>query len=205
MVGAGVFGRRALELLGPRVRTVADLDPGEDLGGRGWEVWALDGAEAVSRALARPEQVKWVVPAVPVHLAAQWLKLTLKEYDFRPLALEEGSLPPVAWKMAGGVGLWYLSLADFRCPPDCPEPAEICTHTGKPRGTPMHERIARQSWPGLECRVLRSHQLAPGVGALKAGDLADLQQEIRGRAGGWVLATSCKCHGVLEGLENIPA
>lgn len=204
VVGAGTFGRRALELLGPRVWAVADLDPGDDLAGRGWEVWAQSGAAAVSQALSHSDRVKWIVPAVPVHLAAEWLKLSLTEYDFRALEIEEDSLPPVTWKMAGRIGLWYLSLADFRCPADCPEPAEICTFSGKPRGMPMYERISRQSWPGLQCRVLRSRQLAPGVGALKATDLRELKREVQGRAGGWVLATSCKCHAVLEGFENIP-
>jgi hypothetical protein len=204
VVGAGAFGRRALEALGTRVRAVADKDPGEDLAGLGWEVWSLDGAAAVERALAQGDQVKWIVPAVPVHLAAEWLKLSLKEYDFKPVAVEESMLPPVAWKMAGGAGLWYLSLADFRCPPDCPEPAEICTSSGLPRGLPMYQRITRQAWPGWECRVLRSHQLAPGVGAVKPSDLAELRRDLQGRVGQWVLATSCKCHAVLEGLENIP-
>ena len=43
--------------------------------------------------------------------------------------------------------------------------------------------------------VLRSIQLAPGVGGLPVHEMLQLKQEV-GRLGGeWLLATACRCHG----------
>jgi hypothetical protein len=199
VVGAGHFGRLALERLGPRVLAIADLKPDSDLQGPDRQVWALDGAEAVERALGLSKPPAWILPAVPVHLATQWLRMRLGAAHFRPMELSERDLPEVAWKMSGGPGLWYLSLADFRCPPDCPEPASTCTVTGQPRGVPMFERLAKGPWPGKKCSVIRSWQMAPGLGAVKTQDLLGLADQVGSSgAGEWIVATSCRCHAVLE-------
>ena len=100
----------------------------------------------------------------------------------------------------GREGQVYLSLADFLCPDDCPEPAEICTVTKNPRGRPLHERLAAISADGWSTGVLASRQLAPGVGGLAVDDLLRMKQRVAARGGGWLLGTACKCHGVLQAL-----
>lgn len=110
-------------------------------------------------------------------------------------------LPQVAMAMRGEEGQCFLSLADFRCPDDCPEPPKLCTVTGKPRGAPLFQRLAEMSPPGWRVAVLRSHQLAPGVGGCLASEMLELKQLVQAQGGKWLVATACRCHGVVSGLE----
>jgi hypothetical protein len=94
-----------------------------------------------------------------------------------------------------------LSLADFLCPDNCPEPAENCTVTGRPRGKPLFARLAGIELPGWSVGVIRSHQLTPGVGGCRVADLLALRERIVKSGGRWLVATACRCHGALGALE----
>jgi len=208
VIGAGHFGRRAVELLSPR---------------RGAPLWVVEKDEEALRSvehlpverilqdalsflvecfhLLHPENI--IVPAVPIHLAFEWLRLSTSG-AFRVSRIEapESIKPLVPHAWAGGEGSLLVSYADFRCPDDCPEPADHCTVTGKRRGTPLYALLRGMDLPGYRVHVIRSRQLAPGVGGYKVGDL----QELLGRVdsageGKWVVATACKCHGVVSAME----
>ncbi|MCF8062162.1 MAG: hypothetical protein K9M82_06575 [Deltaproteobacteria bacterium] len=110
---------------------------------------------------------------------------------------------PHTW--IAGDGSLLVSYADFLCPEDCAEPEDGCTVTGEIR-QPLYERLAALEVPGYEVQVIRSRQLAPGLGGYSAGDLRALQARVydapgRGR---WLIGTACRCHGTITGLEVKP-
>jgi hypothetical protein len=52
--------------------------------------------------------------------------------------------------------------------------------------------------------VVRSWQLAPGVGGYPAKYLEERLHEVSRRAGTYLVATSCRCHGVIDLLSWTP-
>jgi hypothetical protein len=203
VLGGGRFGRIAVERLGFRVALVVEPDPTPELKALGREILAADGIAAAKNILDSPRSPAWLVPALPLHFLMRWLFLCLADLNPRLCEIPQKALPVVAMLHAGQDKEWYLSMADFVCPDDCPEPAEICTHTGQPREGQMFEMLAEVRLPGFETRVLRSHQLAPGVGALARQELLDLREQIReqGPGSGWVIGTACRCHGVVQAMR----
>jgi len=204
VIGGGRFGRLALERLGGRVSAVVEPEPASGLKdlarAGGVELVKSGGVAALSRALSSPQTPMWVVPALPRHLLVDWLLAELSGQGARPLPTPPGALPAVASLHQGPNGQLYMSLADFLCPDDCPEPANICTSTGQPRGEPLFERLARVDLPDRETAVVRSHQLAPGVGGYRTADLLGLRGRLVARGGRWFIATACRCHGVAGSL-----
>ncbi len=203
VLGGGRFGRLAVERLGPRVALVVEPDPTPELQALGVNVLPADGVSAAKDIIDQPQAPPWVVPALPLHFLMEWLFLCLADMAPRLRDIPRESLPQVAMLHAGHKKEWYLSMADFMCPDDCPEPAGICTHTGQPRDGQMFQRLADVKMPGYQTSVLRSHQLAPGVGALARQELLDLREQIRksGPGSGWVIGTACRCHGVVQAMQ----
>lgn len=203
VLGGGRFGRIAVERLGPKVALVVEPHPTPELRALGREILASDGIKAAKDILDSPRSPAWLVPALPLHFLMKWLFLCLADLNPRLHEIPKKALPEVAMLHAGQDKEWYLSMADFVCPDDCPEPAEICTHTGQPREGQMFDMLAEVGLPGFETRVLRSHQLAPGVGALARQEMLNLAKEIRGQGpgSGWVIGTACRCHGVVQAMR----
>jgi hypothetical protein len=98
-------------------------------------------------------------------------------------------------------GTVYASFATFLCPDACNEPDEICTSTGKARPGNLFEELSRIEAPGFRTEVIRSWQLAPGVGGYPASSLESAFLRIAGKSGGYLVATSCRCHGVIDALQ----
>lgn len=203
VIGGGRFGRLAVARLGKRVTQVVEPDPAPELYALGAQVLVRDGIEAAAAILDSNDAPPWLVPALPLHFLAEWLLLTLAPLGPEPIAIPRENLPEAAMLHQGQRKQWFLSLADFTCPDDCPEPAELCTMTKEPRGEPMFQRLAKIEMPDCETRILRSKQLAPGVGALSRDELLLLRKEIikRGPGAGWVLGTACSCHGVVQAIR----
>jgi hypothetical protein len=208
IIGAGHFGKRAVDLLSQRFKAPLwvvekDEEALRFLGGLPIERILHDAVPFLvsSFHLLHPKNV--IVPAVPLHLAYEWLRLSMKG-DFRVFQIEVPEtikpLLPHTWE--GNEGSLLVSYADFRCPDDCPEPADHCTVTGKKRGTPLHALLSDIALPGYRIHVLRSRQLAPGVGGYTVGDLQELLRRVEsGGKGKWLVATACKCHGVVSAME----
>jgi hypothetical protein len=203
VLGGGRFGRLAVERLGERVTQVVEPNPAPELYALGAKVLVRDGIQAAFDILDSADAPPWLVPALPLHFLVEWLCLSLDYLDPEFMDIPRQALPEVAMLHRGESKQWYLSLADFTCPDDCPEPANICTATKKPRGEPMFQRLAGIEMAGCETRVLRSRQLAPGVGALMRDELLLLRKEIirRGPGAAWVLGTACLCHGVVQAIK----
>jgi hypothetical protein len=159
---------------------------------------------AALAALAGAQPPAWIVPCIPTHFLLHWLLASLPEQQ--PLILPvpawlESDLPVLG---RGQEGQIFLSLTDTLCPDDCPEPAQICPKTGEQRGLPLFARLQGLSCLGWQNAVLRSRQLAPGVGGLAVSEMLELRQRLAGQGGDWLVATACRCHGVLHGLRLSP-
>ncbi len=140
------------------------------------------------------EDVDVVIPMVPFHLAASYvfadigaraipLPPRLEEQLPNPYRLDESNL--------------FVSRADFICPDDCPE-GDLCTVTGLPR-SPLYSSLEDLQTGEWKISVQRSFQILPGVGGYPLGDLRLLKHRLS--AGPNIIATACKCHGVLTGVE----
>ncbi len=204
VVGGGRAGRLALLRLGAKVSALVEPNPSQEVLAWGGEIIRQDGAAAVAQALEGEQPPRWVVPCLPRHLLLEWLCLSLAGQRPRLLSLPETALPQAAQRMAGAQGAWYLSLTDTLCPDDCAEPARLCPKTGQERGLSLQRRLAGIKLPGFQVAVLRSYQLAPGVGGLLSSQMLKLRQRMSQLGGSWVLGTSCRCHGVAQALELDP-
>jgi hypothetical protein len=210
ILGAGKFGRLALSRLArldASARcTVVDRDPA---------TLALDGIPGLTRVPAEAiaflvqqlegghrDRWDWIIPMVPVHVAFQWLLAgPLAGSAWRPAAVPESLAGLCPDARRGPRGELYLSRAQHLCPDDCAEPA-VCPVTGAPRDLPLHQELASLNLAGYEIRVIPSRQLAPGVGGYPPGRLLDLARDMGALKGNVLIATACRCHGVIQGLAQ---
>ncbi len=210
IIGCGRFGRLAWQRLqerdGQAVFRIVDRDPGKLAllpTAPHTDKVAADGIQTLLAALAPPPWPDWIIPAVPVHVAYLWLLETLLHGDARqPAPLPPGWGEELPFCQRGPAGEVYLSLATQRCPDDCPEPAARCQLTGLPRQINLFDYLAQHRLPGWETLVLRSRQLAPGVGGCRPADLLDLRQRVLAAPGEVIICTACRCHGVCHGLQK---
>ncbi|MFN2436139.1 MAG: NAD-binding protein [Desulfotignum sp.] len=206
IIGSGKFGLRAARLMckqkePPMDVTLVDLDRVclEKAASLGCTTVVGDGANFLFKQMTQNRKPDWVVPAVPVHLAWEWCRLTLGNNCLISCPLPEdidGCLPhPVR----GSDNQLYVSHADFMCPPNCSEPDDRCTVTGKPRKKDMFRLIAELDFPAVASFVIQSRQLGPGVGGYTPAALNALADRISRHTGRCLVATACRCHGVISG------
>ena len=209
ILGAGRFGQIAVKRIRKHIRRaeiiVVDEKPPES--GLGAETLiCADGVAWLAQNLAPRSPVDMVVPAIPVHVVAGWLRRRLGDrFDSVPMDVPERWIAQLPNPMRGQTGQVYVSHADFICPDDCPEPAAICTHTGKPRPTDLFKLLAKVKLEAMVPIVVRSHQLLPGVGGIHPGDLFTALEKARAHFDRpLMIATACRCHGVIDFLRLIP-
>lgn len=206
ILGGGRFGRLAAERLTRRFREAAILvvdERSERLVPLAEQFGVKTCAENAMEFLDDHDldQEVWIVPAIPIHAAFQWL---LRRARLAPRAVSIPVPEPVdpqvpnAYRVSDGTV--YASYATFLCPDNCSEPEELCTHTREPRRGNLFEELERISVPQYRVAVLRSHQLAPGVGGYTGGQLKTLEKTILEQPGHYLIATSCRCHGVINAL-----
>jgi hypothetical protein len=220
IIGAGAFGRRALERLASRHKQafITVVDNSEEAlamlpenASPSLKKIKADGIEAIVLSDIDPET--WIIPAIPIHVALEWLsgKLRQKNIILKPVPIPEEMKAklPNPFEMEGRQDLVFASVANFICPDNCPEPPEKCTHTGKPRPGNLYELIVAsipESWNGL---VFRSFQLAPGVGGYPAKYLTEGLQSLEEMAASSdisiIIATACRCHGVINAVKLLRA
>lgn len=205
VVGGGYFGKRAISVLARRRRpwrlALVELDEEKlaALSFEGVEIFLGDGVKVLDE-LVEGGSLRWVVPAVPFHLAHEWIT--------RRLSRERGAMK---LEVPGGLDVpnplqgknldLYSSYATFSCPEQCTEPKEVCPVTGLPRPVPLYELLGNLKVPGFQVGGVRSYQLGPGVGGVRKEDLLSLFEKVRELPARWILFTACRCHGVLSGLE----
>jgi hypothetical protein len=211
ILGAGKFGLLAIQRLSaqdPEARlVVVDRQPAALARARSLEVKGVDlvEAEAIDYLAAHlgPEPPwSWLIPMVPVHVAYAWLLAgPLAGQGWGPGEVPGELEDLAALAIRGAEGELYLSRATHVCPDDCAEP-EVCPVTGEERGQPLFQKLAEASRPELPLHVVASRQLAPGVGGYSPRRLLELAAAVAGAKGPLLVATACRCHGVVHGLRR---
>lgn len=207
IIGAGRFGSRAAKILGCRQESIVWLFEKDREALAHTKARLLhgihgDGIRFLVENFSHLHPSSVIVPAVPLHLAWEWLKNhcgenTLVQTD---VPKEIHSLLPHTWTEPKGSVL--VSYADFLCPEDCPEPERVCTVTGRSRGLPLFQRIGELEVEEFNLHVIRSRQWGPGVGGYTVSDLAQLLNRVKSHPKGrWLVATACRCHGVITALK----
>ena len=74
--------------------------------------------------------------------------------------------------------------------------------SGEPRKVSLCDELAALSLPGFAINVVASRQLAPGVGGYPPRALLALARDLAGQGGRTLIATACRCHGVVHGLQG---
>jgi hypothetical protein len=211
ILGAGKFGRLALERLS-RVDAAADFmvvdhNPAAlaqgAVAGPGRQLVQAEAIAFLVEHLKPDCPWEWLLPVVGVHVAYGWLMAgPLSGSAWRPQAVPEAVAGLAAVARRGPAGELYLSRARHLCPDDCPSP-EVCPVTGESREPPLHQELAALNLPGYQIRGIPSPQLAPGVGGYPPGRLLDLAREMETLEGQVLIATACRCHGVIQGLVKM--
>ncbi|HKJ64605.1 MAG TPA: hypothetical protein VJ969_04340 [Desulfopila sp.] len=207
IIGAGKFGRRAVAALqkhGASEITVVDrhLPPGLP---DSVETFENDGLHWLSNRLTANgvEEDTLIIPALPLHLAAEWLALHLQEYGL-PLSrppLAETFLENLPNALRLSASSAALSHATFLCPPNCCEPQKTCTATGRPRPRPLYRLLKEETVEHYRPLIIRSRQIAAGVGGFRAAELWRIYRLALSFTGSPLLiGTACKCHGIIDSL-----
>lgn len=212
ILGAGKFGRLALMRLSQQDEAanfwVVDRAPQALAGAQGLTAAPVHWVEAEAIAflaahLGEDGPWDWLIPGVPVHVAFAWLwQGPLAGAGWQTLAVPEAVGHLVSLAQRGPEGELYLSRATHLCPDDCGEPDTVCPVSGESRETPLYQELAALKLPGFKVRVIPSLQLAPGVGGYSPRQLPALALEVAALKGKFLIATACRCHGVVHALKG---
>jgi hypothetical protein len=210
ILGAGKFGRLALARLARQEAqasfVVVECRPEALAAARGLAIpkveWVAAEVSAFLAANLKDDPPwDWLIPMAPVHVAYAWLLAgPLKGWKTVAVPEELGQLAKVGFR--GPEGQLYLSRAAHLCPDDCFEPDSVCPVSGESRQAPLSAELAAVNLPGWSIRVIPSRQLAPGVGGYPPEALLALGRELTGLAGKVLVATACRCHGVVHGIKR---
>lgn len=203
IIGAGKFGLAAgRHLLGRGFKVVMVDSDRQSLGqaGRlGCEIEHCDGLEFLSARLWPGSGPDWIVPALPVHLAWEFCRIRAGAGKFAPIHVPDQVRAELPNPMGDRAEELYVSHAKFLCPSNCSEPEDTCTMTGRPRKDDMASLIGGIAVSEFEILVIQSRQLGPGVGGYRPGELFGLLERLNRVRSCFLLATACKCHGVISG------
>jgi hypothetical protein len=208
IIGGGKFGLKAVEDLS-QAHPAADFilveketEICQKLSELGFEVACMDGIDYLALHLKRQAYPDWIVPAIPIHVAFEWIKIQLsKKYDLQPVLLPQKIVKTLPNPIKLEDGQLFTSNADFICPQDCPEPDDICMFTGKPRPRILHDFLSKIEFDDFQTVVIRSQQLSPGVGGYRPLDLFYALDKIESNSKPVILSTACRCHGVMNAFQ----
>jgi hypothetical protein len=162
----------------------------------------MDGVEYLFQHLKSINSPDWIIPAIPVHVAYEWIRAKLKNnYTLTKIPFPrkvKTSLPNVFQGERGGI---YISMADFMCPENCSEPDNNCPHTGKPRLFNLYQKLESIGHDQFQSVVVQSQQLFPGVGGYTPQALFHALDVIRSSSIPVLLSTACRCHGVMHAFK----
>ena len=207
IIGAGRFGLLSLDHLAESHEDARFVLVDSDIKGielfdcSSCSVEESDGVEFLHRHLHPENAPDWIIPALPVHLAAEWCLRRLGPDLVQRTVLPYGADSHIPHPIRGESGDIYVTHATFLCPDRCSEPETLCTVTGKPRPRNMFELLADIQVPGFRSLAIRSHQLAPGVGGYRPQALFELLEAVKNSDIPMIVSTACRCHGVLTGIR----
>jgi len=208
ILGAGKFGQKAAKTIcrkNPDAKlTVIEKNSAtcSKIEGLGFKTVCMNGIEYLNRYLKGPDNPDLIIPAIPVHVAYEWVKIKLAEknrLELIPVPDQlKMTLPNVFKGEEGGI---YMSIADFICPDNCPEPEDICTYTGKSRPYTLYKRLESIQLDDFHSIVVRSRQLSPGIGGYSPRALFNALDAIKASNSPVLLSTACRCHGVMHAFR----
>ncbi len=205
IIGGGHFGLRAAELLsGKDFRmeiTVIEKAKKvcEQIKGMTFKTVCMDGITYLDNNLKTQEYPDWIIPAIPVHVSYEWIRIKLlKNHRLAPIEVPDALIKNLPNPFKGENSEIYISNADFICPDNCPEPDKICTYTGKPRPKSLYETLASIRYDDFLSIVIQSRQLFPGLGGYTPKALFKALEEITALKTAVILSTACRCHGVMN-------
>lgn len=206
VIGAGRFGKLAVNRLKEKFRMViVDTDENRlcTMKGGNHILVKDDGVRYLADNLDRNKEVSWIIPSIPVHLAWEWCRKKPGPSRLKAQELPDKIMSLLPHPMRGGSSHIYVSHADFICPDNCSEPELVCTHTKKPRQQNMYQLLESLSFGTFKPLVLKSRQLAPGVGGYRPEDLYNLSDKIDRLKGSLLICTACRCHGIITGAIHL--
>ncbi len=204
MIGGGKFGQRGVRLLrekAPEAKIImVEQQPVADLQS-GVAFVESDGVEWLVQHLQSESSVTKIIPAIPVHLAVEWLKrkLLIEGRTIRPIEIPEKLLRSFPHPKRLSSSKCVLSHADFTCPESCSEPDTLCSYTHEPRPPSLFNLIETMDCGDFVQIVIRSRQFCPGLGGFFPEDLWTLLARTKLLPDTPLLVcTACKCHGVVD-------
>jgi len=209
IIGLGQFGHIAFRRLSETLKGIhfVLVDPVEEnllkCAGPTTTLEISDGVKFLERHLKTGCKPDWIIPSLPVHLAAEWFLLHLGPTRLKRVHLPSELDRLVPNPIRGSEGNLYVSHADFRCPADCDEPRDICSITRKMRHQNMYDFLLNLSFKPFNSLNIRSYQLGPGIGGYRAEQLLEMKATVEQGTGPVLLSTACRCHGVITGLERL--
>jgi hypothetical protein len=132
IIGAGHFGSRAGRVISQKSDVpvfVVDVDDNRLSRLKGLPVKRIqcDGIRFLVKNFHLLDPANTIVPAVPLHLAYEWVKGYLKDaYVLKKIEVPGAIRPLLPHTWQGSEGSLLVSYADFMCPDDCPEP-DFCS------------------------------------------------------------------------------
>jgi hypothetical protein len=209
VLGAGHFGQIAIERITRKfpgaVITVVDKAPNQTLDDR-YPIIKEEGISWLHNKLGKDPSVDFIIPAIPVHVAAQWIILCLlDDHEIHPLDVPDSLMSKMPNPIKGASGQIFVSHANFVCPENCPEPEKICTHTGEPRPLDLYSLLENLDLVDILPTVIRSYQLLPGVGGIYPVDMLNALDLARKRSNRPIMiGTACRCHGAVDFIRLVP-
>lgn len=211
IIGGGKFGQKAAKTIiannspSQIVILEKELQICKELKNRGFETVCTDGIRYLVRNLVYGDYPSWIVPAIPLHVAFEWIQGKLSnKYKIETIPISDQLENQLPNPIRGNTGQLYVSNADFKCPDDCPEPEEMCTYTGEPRPRILKSFLEKIQYNDFRSIVVCSHQLFPGVGGYTPKALFHVLREIETEHRPVLLSTACLCHGVLHAFRISP-
>jgi hypothetical protein len=211
IIGGGHFGQRAAHSIR---RKSADseillIDQQSEVCSqmtrKGFRTVCMEGVRYLETRLAADNRPDWIIPAIPVHVAYEWIRSQLLgRFRLKPIIIPKQLKAILPNPIQAKSGQLYVSNADFICPEDCSEPDEICTYTGQPRPRTLNDYLKNLHYQDLRSVVVYSHQLLPGVGGYTPEALYDALAEIETLPDQIMLGTACRCHGVIDVFQLSP-
>jgi hypothetical protein len=212
IVGGGKYGCAAVEYLRKKRRgfVLVDKDP-NCLAVKKYGLKSADqvGTEderflegGIAQVLELIERLKpeYVFPTAPIHIAAELAK---SKFELAPwdevIDCILANLPLSVVLQAGRGNLIVSYNRDKECIEKCEAP-EVCPSTRKRKPCTM-DKLMKSAYP--EGIILISHQLAPGIGALKGSELLEFFAQVE-KKDKFVVATACDCHGFFTALKKEP-
>ncbi len=141
---------------------------------------------------------EYVFPTAPIHVAGAFLMEHLGfEAWYEGVDLALSGLPMKVVVSAGRGSVVVSYNRDRECVPKCRAP-DVCPVTGIKKPAPMYDLVRFAIPDGF---VIESHYLQPGLGAIRGEKLRELIEWAENRDS-VLVATACRCHGVITALRR---